>query len=81
MDDKLNDMHPINETATDLMTSEEAAAFLKISRRTLEGWRYKGTGPEFDQLGYRLIRYKRSTLIAWSDKEAAKFRQARKLKK
>lgn len=73
-------MHPIDESGTDYMTPEEAAKFLKISQRTLEGWRYKGTGPEFDQLGYNLIRYKRSALIEWSEKRAAKYRATRKLR-
>lgn len=34
-----------------LMDSEEAARLLRVSVRTLEGWRYAGTGPRFVKFG------------------------------
>ena len=51
MDDEL-----LNEVAT--------ARFLNTAPRTLEAWRYKGTGPAFIRVG-RAIRYRRSDLEAW----------------
>lgn len=42
----------------DLMTSKEVADYLKVSEKTLENWRKRGTGPRFSRLGV-LIRYQR----------------------
>jgi hypothetical protein len=33
-----------------LLTTEQAAAFLGTTRRTLEAWRYVGAGPVFVKL-------------------------------
>lgn len=48
-----------------LLTPKEAAAFLKVSEKTLEGWRGKGTGPTFRRLGRRMVRYALADLEAW----------------
>lgn len=40
----------------------QAARLLRISRRTLQGWRLKGGGPPFVRLGLRCIRYRRADL-------------------
>jgi|RhiMetdeSRZDD1v2_1073273.scaffolds.fasta_scaffold43687_3 predicted site-specific integrase-resolvase len=34
-----------------LATSEEVAAYLKVSERTLDDWAYRGCGPEFCYAG------------------------------
>ena len=39
------------------MTPAEAAAKLKCSTRTLEGWRRKGNGPPFLRLSATVVRY------------------------
>ena len=39
----------------------EAAAFLAVSPRTLQGWRSKGGGPAFIKMG-RSVRYRASDL-------------------
>lgn len=49
-----------------LLTPKEAAAFLKVAEKTLEGWRCKGTGPKFSRLGRRLVRYAQSDLDSWT---------------
>ena len=42
----------------DLLTSSELAGALKISERTPENWRLKGTGPPFVRIGGRRILYR-----------------------
>jgi hypothetical protein len=47
------------------MNTVEAAAFLRVSPRTLEDLRYRGGGPVYHKLGRRLVRYLRSSLEAF----------------
>ncbi len=58
-----------------LFTTDEAAIFLRYSKSTLERWRKDGTGPEYIQPGgvgakgtNQSIRYRKSALIEWLDK-------------
>jgi excisionase family DNA binding protein len=51
-----------------LLTVEEAAARLKISRHTLNRWRVTGEGPPFVKYGPRLVRYVDRTLDEWATK-------------
>ncbi len=37
------------------LTTEEAAARLRLSRRTVEAWRLTGAGPAFVRLGRRVV--------------------------
>ena len=48
-----------------LMTTEEAADFLGLSKSTLEHWRTVRTGPPFVRVGARSIRYRLEDLEAW----------------
>lgn len=48
----------------DVMTTEEAAAFLSMSTQNLEVLRLNGGGPKYAKLG-RLVRYRREALDAW----------------
>lgn len=41
-----------------LLTVEDAAARLKISKHTLNRWRMTGEGPPFIKYGPRLVRYR-----------------------
>ena len=50
-----------------LLTEVDAADFLRLSMRTLQAWRCRGQGPTFIRAG-RAIRYRRSDLIAWIEK-------------
>jgi excisionase family DNA binding protein len=43
---------------------DEAARYLGISRRTLEGWAVRGGGPRMLKLGSRVV-YRRRDLDAW----------------
>lgn len=45
-----------------LFDEMQAGRLLRVSRRTLQGWRLKGGGPPFVRLGPRCIRYRRADL-------------------
>jgi hypothetical protein len=49
----------------DILTEEEAAIFLRVTRFTLRKWRRSGGGPRFVRCGQRCIRYARTDIDAW----------------
>jgi predicted DNA-binding transcriptional regulator AlpA len=51
-----------------LLTVEEAATRLKISKHTLNRWRVTGEGPPFVKYGPRLVRYIDRVLDDWAAK-------------
>lgn len=50
-----------------LLTTSDVATVANRSRRTVEGWRYKGEGPKASHLGVRGIVYKQADVRAWLD--------------
>jgi excisionase family DNA binding protein len=48
----------------EVMTTEEVAAFLRVSKKTVEKWRHEGVGPRRYKVG-RHLRYLRSEVLAW----------------
>lgn len=50
----------------DLLTPDQAAAYLQLPVRQLQTWRYLHTGPAYIKAG-RAVRYRRSDLDAWLD--------------
>ncbi len=55
---------------TTLLTTVEAAEFLRLSARTLERYRVDGTGPAYTKVGPSLrakVVYRREDLEAWLD--------------
>jgi excisionase family DNA binding protein len=58
-----------------LLTLDEVAAELRISREALYRWRRRGTGPPSIRLPGGTVRIRRSALTAWlrtlQDKETA----------
>ena len=52
------------ELLADFLTQEEAAAELKVCKRTLDRWRRLGEGPPITRLGRRIL-YRRSSSQAW----------------
>jgi predicted DNA-binding transcriptional regulator AlpA len=48
-----------------LISERDAAAYLNVSMRTLQGWRLKGGGPHYVKAGTKSIRYRRRDLAAW----------------
>jgi len=51
-------------TAKTLLTTEQAAWLLRISRKTLERMRVEGRGPKFVKIG-RCVRYRHRDLLTW----------------
>lgn len=51
-------------TENELLSEKEVAAILKVSRRTLQQWRYLGKGPPFLKIGL-MVRYPRAALEDW----------------
>lgn len=49
----------------DTLTPEQAAAELGVSTNYLAKLRISGSGPEFERLSPRVIRYPRDSLTAW----------------
>ena len=47
-----------------LLTTDEAATFLSLKRKTLENWRVAGGGPQFIRAGGR-IAYDPRDIEAW----------------
>ncbi len=47
-----------------LMTEQEAGAILRVTVKTLQGWRYRGGGPPFVKVG-RCVRYRLEDLQAF----------------
>lgn len=63
---KLNRGSQIEGVAgTCVLTTQEAASYLKISLATLKSWRAKKTGPAFVRRGARLIGYLHADLDAY----------------
>ena len=58
----------------EVLTTDESAAFLRLSNSFLAKARRTGTGPAFIEQG-RLIKYKKSSLRKWRDER--EFRQRR----
>ena len=54
-------------TENTLLTVEDAAAHLKISKHTLNRWRVTSEGPPFIKYGPRLVRYLMEGLDAWAN--------------
>lgn len=53
-----------------LLTTREAAAFLRLRPGTIENYRYAGEGPRFVRVGRRAVRYRVTDLEAWMNREA-----------
>jgi len=49
--------------------TREVSEYLKIPRRTLDTWAYKGTGPKYSIMG-RHRRYRLSDVEQWADGNA-----------
>jgi hypothetical protein len=50
-----------------LIDEKLAAEFLKLSQRTLQGYRYRGGGPKYIALSSRCVRYRRIDLLRWAE--------------
>ncbi len=57
------------ENLSERMTTKEAAAYCKLSKKTLDGYRCDAKGPKFIKLG-RLVFYKKSDLDSWIEENS-----------
>jgi len=48
----------------ELLTTREAAGYLRLAITTLEHWRLEGRGPAFSKMG-RQVRYRRADVDRW----------------
>jgi len=53
------------EMSTDVMNTDELAAYLEVAKQTLFRWRQSGYGPAWMRVGPRIIRYKVSDVMEW----------------
>lgn len=53
-----------------LMTTAEAAAYLRFPEGTVRNWRTRGTGPTYIKVNGAQVRYRVSDLDAWVDEQA-----------
>lgn len=51
---------------TNILTTKEAADYVRLGKPTLERFRTSGAGPEYCQLG-GAVRYRKSDLDAWME--------------
>ena len=51
----------------ELIPEKPAAAFLNLTARTLQGYRYKGGGPRFVRISGRCVKYRRIDLRGWTE--------------
>jgi excisionase family DNA binding protein len=49
-----------------MMREAEVAALLGVSRRTMQGWRWRGGGPPYVRVG-SAVRYEPAEVQAWLD--------------
>lgn len=61
--------------APSYLSSQEVAAELGVSPRTLDTWSYERRGPRFHKIG-RHRRYRRADLDAWVELQAVDFEVA-----
>ena len=50
-----------------LVDEQSAAGFLGLTIRTLQGWRYKGGGPQYVRISARCVRYRRLDLRDYAE--------------
>lgn len=50
-----------------LMNKLQAAEYLGVSLRTLEGMMHNGTGPRFLKPSKRMVRFRKADLDSWVD--------------
>ena len=59
------------------LTIDEAAQLLRVSRRTLDNYRYRKQGPPYRRHGGRIV-YRLSDLLAWSEQRRTRHQKGDK---
>lgn len=60
---------PVAPLEDQLLTTAEVALMLRLPCATLRTWRYQGIGPRSFHMGPRGIRYKKSDVTIWVDRQ------------
>lgn len=50
---------------SNLLTTADVAAMVKVKPVTARVWRYRGTGPRYLRLSDRIIRYREADVLSW----------------
>ena len=66
-----------NQRKSPLLTTAEAAEFLRLKKHTLENMRWQGTGPPFRKHGGRVF-YHRAEIREWSEQARRRSSSGRK---
>jgi excisionase family DNA binding protein len=66
-----------HQRKSQLLTTAEAAEYLRLKPHTLENMRWQGTGPFFLKLGGRVF-YRRADLKQWCDQARRRSSSGRK---
>ncbi len=56
---------PERPSPDQMLTTQQVAALLSVSVRTLEAWRSNGAGPTTTKLASSVVRYKYEDLLKW----------------
>lgn len=56
----------------ELLSTDEVAERIGVPTSTLRWWRHVGEGPKSFTLGKKIVRYKRSDVDEWLEREYAK---------
>ncbi len=59
---------PVANAPDDLLTTREVARWLRVSKEWLELGRTRGYGPRFVRQGLKSVRYRRSDVLAFINK-------------
>ena len=51
----------------DLLTADDLADTIRVSKRTIIRWRSEGRGPAYVKAGHRVL-YKRADVMAWLER-------------
>lgn len=60
-----------------VLDENEAAIFMGVSRKTLQGWRTRRMGPPYIRIARRCIRYRRDDLRRYMDERVVAMQRRR----
>ena len=75
MSDDMLDAAGANEEDT-LLTPDDVARMMRVSRRTVSTWGYRGQGPRYVHVTHNCVRYRMSEVRKWlNDQEKQEQKQ------
>ncbi|MEF2736417.1 MAG: helix-turn-helix domain-containing protein [Bifidobacterium choerinum] len=52
------------------LTPDDVARMMRVTRRTVSTWRYRGTGPRYVHITHNCVRYRMSDVRKWIESKA-----------